>query len=200
MLQRLNPTNPLRIAINAKTISAAPPPPYRFQPAQNVRVGTTSPSSLSDFSQSHTTPPQHSQPRSNPTPQFDVLWVFAFSEFVYQEAITTLNSRAYTNKISLFLFIVHMVAAIGLGDSLYYLRGMQSNTQFCLQRAWSISLGSAWFGSLFVLVIEALRIVARALNLLAGKDEFMFSCAHCFLNVIQSIFRYGDGWAFVQVP
>ncbi|PRQ48264.1 putative choline transporter [Rosa chinensis] len=99
MLQRLNPTNPLRIAVNAKTISAAPPPPYRFQLAQNVRVGTTPPSSLSEFSQSHTTPPQHSQPRTIPTPQ---------------AAITTLNSRAYTNKISLFLFIVHMVAAIGL--------------------------------------------------------------------------------------
>ncbi|XP_004305408.1 PREDICTED: uncharacterized protein LOC101310049 [Fragaria vesca subsp. vesca] len=350
MLQRLNPTNPLRIAINPKTRSAAPPPPppMRFQQAHN--------------------------PRSTPTPQ---------------PSITTLNSRKYTNKFSLFLFVVHMVAAIGLvgfllfkgvqglikdsgsvsrkekrvlryflpqveaaslmsitlafawqkayrkwpkfmvhfilwttfvmtlsagillicfqkpattgvgvcligfaiGNSLYacwitprigfcskvlikslepvskfpdlnqptywmlgigflwmslwilavigsmnfyftplviillvlslcwtaevmrnvanitvsrvialyYLRGMQSNTQFCFQRALSKSLGSACFGSLFVPAIEALRIVARALNLLEGEDEFMFSCAHCCLHVMQSIFRYGNGWAFVQI-
>ncbi|KAL6182121.1 hypothetical protein ACLB2K_043544 [Fragaria x ananassa] len=37
MLQRLNPTNPLRIAINPKTRSAAPPPPMRFQQTHNVR-------------------------------------------------------------------------------------------------------------------------------------------------------------------
>ncbi|KAM5552086.1 protein PNS1 [Rosa sericea] len=376
MLQRLNPTNPLRIAINAKTRSAAPPPPHRFQPAPNVRVGTTPSPSLSDFSQSHTTPPPPPppQPRSIPTPQ---------------PAITTLNSRAYTNKFSLFLFVVHMVGAIGLvgflifkgvqgliqnsgsisreekrvlryflpqveaaslmsitlafawqkafrkwptfmvhfilwntfvmslsagillicfqkptttgvgvcfigfaiGNSLYacwitprigfcikilvkslepvskfhdlnqptywmigvgflwmslwilgvigalnfyfpplviislvlslmwtaevmrnvanitvsrvialyYLRGMQSNTRFCFQRALSKNLGSACFGSLFVPAIEALRIVARALNLLEGEDEFMFSCAHCCLHVMQCIFRYGNGWAFVQI-
>ncbi|PRQ48265.1 putative choline transporter [Rosa chinensis] len=76
---------------------------------------------------------------------------------------------------------------------------MQSNTQFCFQRAWSKSLGSACFGSLFVLSIEALRIVAQALNQLEGEDGFMLSSAHCFLNVMQCIFRYGDGWAFVQI-
>ncbi|KAK7853227.1 hypothetical protein CFP56_036379 [Quercus suber] len=45
--------------------------------------------------------------------------------------------------------------------SLYYLRGMQSNTQFCFQRAMTLNLGSACLGSLFVPAIEALRIVAR---------------------------------------
>ncbi|KAL6129977.1 hypothetical protein ACLB2K_068359 [Fragaria x ananassa] len=383
MLHRLNPTNPLRIAINPKTRSAAPPPPppMRFQQAHNVRVptatATPSPSPSDLFHQSRETPPPplpHSQPRSTPTPQ---------------PSITTLNSRKYTNKFSLFLFVVHMLAAIGLvgfllfkgvqglikdsgsvsrkekrvlryflpqveaaslmsitlafawqkayrkwpkfmvhfilwttfvmtlsagillicfqkpattgvgvcligfaiGNSLYacwitprigfcskvlikslepvskfpdlnqptywmlgigflwmslwilavigsmnfyftplviillvlslcwtaevmrnvanitvsrvialyYLRGMQSNTQFCFQRALSKSLGSACFGSLFVPAIEALRIVARALNLLEGEDEFMFSCAHCCLHVMQSIFRYGNGWAFVQI-
>ncbi|KAE8727472.1 Plasma-membrane choline transporter family protein isoform 2 [Hibiscus syriacus] len=83
--------------------------------------------------------------------------------------------------------------------ALYYLRGMQSNTQFCFQRALSRNLGSACLGSLFVPAIEALRIVARGLNLLEGEDEFMFSCAHCCLNVMQSIFRYGNGWAYVQI-
>ncbi|KAK9283097.1 hypothetical protein L1049_011327 [Liquidambar formosana] len=83
--------------------------------------------------------------------------------------------------------------------ALYYLRGMQSNTQFCFQRAMSRNLGSACLGSLFVPAIEAMRIVARALNLLEGEDEFMFSCAHCCLRVMESIFSYGNGWAFVQI-
>lgn len=83
--------------------------------------------------------------------------------------------------------------------ALYYLRGMQSNTQFCFQRALTKNLGSASLGSFFVPSIEALRIVARGLNLLEGEDEFMFSCAHCCLNVMQTIFRYGNGWAYVQV-
>ena len=48
--------------------------------------------------------------------------------------------------------------------ALYYLRGMQSNTRFCFQRAISRNLGSACLGSLFVPAIEAMRIVARALN------------------------------------
>lgn len=83
--------------------------------------------------------------------------------------------------------------------ALYYLRGMQSSTQFCFQRAMSNNLGSACLGSLFVPTIEALRIVARGLNLIEGEDEFMFSCAHCCLRVMESIFRRGNGWAYVQV-
>lgn len=83
--------------------------------------------------------------------------------------------------------------------SLYYLRGMQSSTRFCFQRALTRNLGSACLGSLFVPAIEALRIVARSLNLLEGEDEFMFSCAHCCLRVMESIFRHGNGWAYVQV-
>lgn len=83
--------------------------------------------------------------------------------------------------------------------ALYYLRGMQLTTQFCFQRALSTNLGSACLGSLFVPAIEALRIFARGLNLLEGEDEFMFSCAHCCLHVMETIFRYGNGWAYVQV-
>ncbi|KDO83310.1 hypothetical protein CISIN_1g007321mg [Citrus sinensis] len=83
--------------------------------------------------------------------------------------------------------------------SLYYILGMQSSTQFCFQRALTQNLGSACLGSLFVPTIEALRIVARGLNLLEGEDEFMFSCAHCCLRIMESIFRCGNGWAYVQV-
>lgn len=83
--------------------------------------------------------------------------------------------------------------------SLYYLRGMQCNIQFSFQRAASINLGSACLGSLLVPTIEALRIIARGLNLLEGEDEFLFSCAHCCLRVMESIFRYGNSWAFVHI-
>lgn len=82
---------------------------------------------------------------------------------------------------------------------LYYLRGMQSSTQFCFQRALSVNLGSACLGSLFVPTIEVLRVVARALNLLEGEDEFMFCCAHCGLKIMDSIFKRGNGWAYVQI-
>lgn len=83
--------------------------------------------------------------------------------------------------------------------ALYYLRGMQSSTQFCFQRALTYNLGSACLGSLFVPTIEALRIVARGLNLLQGEDEFMFSCANCCLGLMDFIFKFGNGWAFVQI-
>ncbi|KAL0429217.1 UNVERIFIED_CONTAM: hypothetical protein Sradi_0547700 [Sesamum radiatum] len=82
--------------------------------------------------------------------------------------------------------------------ALYYLRGMQSSTEFCFQRALSKNLGSACLGSLFVPTIEALRIIARGLNLLEGK-RILFCCADCCLSVMESIFRRGNGWAYVQI-
>ncbi|KAJ6845810.1 putative CTL-like protein [Iris pallida] len=83
--------------------------------------------------------------------------------------------------------------------ALYYLRGMQCSVRFSFQRAVSVNLGSACLGSLFVPTIEACRILARGLNLLEGEDEFMFSCAHCCLHVMESIFHYGNSWAFVHI-
>uniref|UniRef100_A0A1J3FJ98 Choline transporter-like protein n=1 Tax=Noccaea caerulescens TaxID=107243 RepID=A0A1J3FJ98_NOCCA len=83
--------------------------------------------------------------------------------------------------------------------ALFYLRGMQSSTRFSFQRALSRNLGSACLGSLFVPTIEALRIVARGLNLLKGEDECMFCCANCCLKLMTYIFEHGNGWAFVQI-
>ncbi|KAG2244225.1 hypothetical protein Bca4012_024256 [Brassica carinata] len=83
--------------------------------------------------------------------------------------------------------------------ALFYLRGMQSSTRFSFQRALSRNLGSACLGSLFVPTIEALRIVARGLNLLKGEDEFMFCCANCCLKLMTFIFEHGNSWAFVQI-
>eukprot|EP01018_Ginkgo_biloba_P024271 Gb_16693 [translate_table: standard] len=83
--------------------------------------------------------------------------------------------------------------------ALFYLRGMQSDTQFSFHRAFTTSLGSISLGSTLVPILEALRVLARALNLVEGEDEFLFSCAHCCLRVMETIFRFGNNWAFVQV-
>lgn len=83
--------------------------------------------------------------------------------------------------------------------ALYYLRGIESNTWFTFVRIMSKNLGSACLGSLFAPMIEASRIVARGLNLLEGEDEFMFSCAHCCLRVMETVFNYSNSWAFVHV-
>ncbi|CAA6654059.1 unnamed protein product [Spirodela intermedia] len=83
--------------------------------------------------------------------------------------------------------------------ALYYLRGMQSDVSYCFQRAATVNLGGACLGSLFVPAIEFCRIIARALNLLEGEDEFLFSCAHCCLHVMEAVFRYGNSWAYVHI-
>lgn len=83
--------------------------------------------------------------------------------------------------------------------ALFYLKGMHSDTYISFERAATTSLGSISLGSFLVSILEALRFLARALNLAEGGDEFMFSCAHCCLGVMETIFRFGNRWAFVQV-
>jgi len=83
--------------------------------------------------------------------------------------------------------------------ALFYLRGMHSDTYISLQRAATTSLGSISLGSFLVSIFEALRLLARSLNLAGGGDEFMFSCAHCCLGVMETVIRFGNHWAFVQV-
>ncbi|XP_065871128.1 uncharacterized protein [Euphorbia lathyris] len=128
------------------------------------------------------------------------LWIFAVLgalNFYFPPLIIVLLgfSLAWTTEV--MRNVVNLTVSRVI--SLYYLRGMQASTQFCFQRALTRNLGSACLGSVFVPTIEALRIVARGLNLLEGEDEFMFSCAHCCLGVMNSIFKYGNGWAFVQI-
>lgn len=128
------------------------------------------------------------------------LWVLAVIgalDFYYPPLVIILLvlSLAWTAEVLRNVANLTVSRLVGL----YYLRGMQSSSQFCFQRALTRNLGSASLGSLFVPAIEALRIVARGLNLLEGEDEFMFSCAHCCLRVMESIFRYGNSWAYVQI-
>lgn len=93
--------------------------------------------------------------------------------------------------------VVHVTVARIV--ALYYLRGMHSNVQFSFHRALTTSMGSISLGSILVPILEALRVLARALNLLEGEDEFLFSCAHCYLRVMEYVFQFGNNWAFVQV-
>lgn len=128
------------------------------------------------------------------------LWIFAVIGalnfyFPPLTIIALVLSLAWTTEVMRNVVNITVSRVIAL----YYLRGMQSSTQFCFLRALTRNLGSACLGSLFVPAIEALRIVARGLNLLEGEDEFMFCCAHCCLRVMESIFRNGNGWAYVQV-
>ncbi|XP_031476917.1 uncharacterized protein LOC116248322 [Nymphaea colorata] len=104
-------------------------------------------------------------------------------------------SLAWTMEVLRNIVVITVSRVI----SLFYLRGMQASVQFSFHRAITMTLGTACLGSLCVPTIEALRIIARALNLLEGEDEFMFSCAHCCYRVMEVIFRYGNNWAFVWV-
>ncbi|ERN00279.1 hypothetical protein AMTR_s00107p00022990 [Amborella trichopoda] len=82
---------------------------------------------------------------------------------------------------------------------LYYTRGIQSIPRFCFERALTNTLGSACLGSALVPMVEALRILARTLNLVEGEDEFLFSCAHCCFRVMEDAFHCANGWGFVMV-
>ncbi|KAG9149778.1 hypothetical protein Leryth_026490 [Lithospermum erythrorhizon] len=128
------------------------------------------------------------------------LWILAVIgsfNFYFQPLVITVLvlSLAWTTEVMRNVVNITTSRVIAL----YYLRGMQSSSHFCLQRASSKNLGSACLGSLFVPTIEALRVVARGLNLLEGEDEFMFCCARCSLKVLNSIFKRGNGWAYVQI-
>ena len=57
----------------------------------------------------------------------NVIFFFFFgflSLFAQPPSLTTLNSRAYTDRISLFLFLLHIVAIVGLGCFLIF-KGIQ---------------------------------------------------------------------------
>lgn len=93
--------------------------------------------------------------------------------------------------------IVHVTTARVL--ALFYLRGMQSNVHFSFQRALTTSLGSISLGSVLVPFLEVLQVLGRAMNMVEGEDEFCFSCAHCYLRLMEYVFRFANNWAFVQV-
>ena len=129
------------------------------------------------------------------------LWCFAVIGAVYGFDLPALCVAGLVVSLMWTAEVMRNVAnlTVSRAVALYYLRGMQSDVGYCFQRAVTVNLGSACMGSLFVPAIEFCRIIARALNLLEGEDEFLFSCAHCCLRVMETIFRYGNSWAYVHV-
>lgn len=69
----------------------------------------------------------------------------------------------------------------------------------CLHVAFTSSFGSICLGSLVVPSLHVLRVLARGLNRIHGDNEFMFSCADCFVGVMNAFGRYANNWAYVQV-
>ncbi|XP_078442529.1 protein PNS1-like [Wolffia australiana] len=129
------------------------------------------------------------------------LWCFAVIGAVYSFRVPAAAVTALVISLMWTAEVMRNVAnlTVSRAVALYYLRGMQSDVGYCFQRAVTVNLGSACMGSLFVPTIELCRVVARALNLLEGEDEFLFSCAHCCLRVMETVFRYGNSWAYVHI-
>lgn len=64
----------------------------------------------------------------------------------------------------------------------------------------SRALGDICIGSLISPIIGSIRGMARAIDLLAGDtDEFMFSCAGCYLGVSDRLVAHANRWGFVHV-
>lgn len=62
------------------------------------------------------------------------------------------------------------------------------------------SMGSICCGSLLAPAIIVFRCMARTLKLLAGdNDEFMFSCASCYMIISDKLVACGNRWGYVHV-
>ncbi|KAK3223853.1 hypothetical protein Dsin_010878 [Dipteronia sinensis] len=76
---------------------------HRLNPTNPLRIVINGGTRVAAPRMATPSPSQASQPRSTPAPTPTP-----------QQSLTTLNSRRYTNKISLFIFALHMVLAVGL--------------------------------------------------------------------------------------
>ncbi|KAI5080986.1 hypothetical protein GOP47_0004169 [Adiantum capillus-veneris] len=83
--------------------------------------------------------------------------------------------------------------------AIYMTNAAHSHWDRSLLSAFTSWFGSICLGSLIVPILHVLRVVARGLNRIHGENEFMFSCADCFLKVTDSFTKYANNWAYVQV-
>ncbi|KAJ8512937.1 hypothetical protein OPV22_003371 [Ensete ventricosum] len=61
-------------------------------------------------------------------------------------------------------------------------------------------LGDVCYGSAVVPTVVAFRGMAQAMGLVVGdSDEFLFSCASCFMGVADRLVTSGNRWGFVYV-
>ncbi|KAG9452051.1 hypothetical protein H6P81_004955 [Aristolochia fimbriata] len=118
--------------------------------------------------------------------RFAALFVFAF-----------LFSLAWTMQVIKNVVLVAVARVAHLHFALGQ-RGFDAREAFA--GACTVSAGSVCGGSCLVPVLGVVRGLARAMNLVAeDKDEFMFSCAHCYMGVADRLVRFGNRWGFVHV-
>ncbi|KAJ8641719.1 hypothetical protein MRB53_018413 [Persea americana] len=82
----------------------------------------------------------------------------------------------------------------------HFTESVAVDTRVAVRDAVTGLFGSVCLGSALVPVTGLFRGLARAVNLCAGDvDEFMFSCAHCYMGVADRLVTYGNRWGFVHV-
>ncbi|KAM7273256.1 hypothetical protein ACFE04_027920 [Oxalis oulophora] len=78
--------------------------------------------------------------------------------------------------------------------------GMDMETQTATRETIKYLIGDIAIGSMLVPILGVVRGSARIISLVAGgHDEFLFSCANCYLEAASTLITYGNRWGFVQV-
>eukprot|EP00249_Psilotum_nudum_P024318 c29151_g1_i3 orf=848-1822(+) len=131
------------------------------------------------------------------------LWIFGLVGAVKHTlssliVVVLLGSLAWTMEV--LRNIVHGTVA-GVVAQVYFDGGnpTQYSVKTSLHRVCTTSFGSICLGSSIVPILHALRMAARGLNRLQGENEFLFSCANCFMGIMDTLIGFGNNWAYVQV-
>ncbi|XP_043718666.1 protein PNS1-like, partial [Telopea speciosissima] len=83
---------------------------------------------------------------------------------------------------------------------LYFVHGIESNTFGAYHGTIKHSMGNVCLGSAIVPVLGIIRGSARVISSVAGDtDEFLCSCANCYVGVAARLVAYGNRWGFVHV-
>eukprot|EP00736_Rhodelphis_marinus_P006756 Rmarinus@m.21229 len=102
---------------------------------------------------------------------------------------------------------VHVTVAGTVGSDYFHRTNMPENpTLGSLKRALTTSFGSICFGSLLVAILQTLRWLVESLrsHLRSERNDnlaadLMLCCLECVLNVLESVLKYFNKYAFVQV-
>jgi len=126
-----------------------------------------------------------------------VIWVFA--AWAYFVSTTEPNNFVvFLLLISLYWGVnvfrnVSHTTTCGVAATWYFSSGKLDNPSTgAFKRTMTTSFGSVCFGSLLVAILQALRAMLRGAG---GRN----GCAICLLRCIESIMRYFNKYAFVQV-
>lgn len=150
----------------------------------------------------------------NQTISFVLLWISATT--VYCSFLMIGIGGATTSGTNLdILFIIIITLSLAwtlqiIKNMLYvtisrvrymnFANGVDLDTKMALHDTFRHLTGSVCIGSALVPVIGVIRGSARSIDLVAGnRDEFLFSCADCYLGVASSLISCGNRWGFVHV-